>query len=92
MGGPRTAEPPVPQQSTAADDSRAETPPSNTTGTAIARPEHGALARREYGLLAPTGTAVNQGDAGDLSSDAGHGATGDQDGRGGGGCLLPDEQ
>ena len=75
MGGTRTAALPGPHRGTAADDGSAETPPRNTAGTNSARPKHGTLARRKYGLLAPEGTAVDPADAGDLSSEAGYGAT-----------------
>ena len=64
MGGPRTALPPRPQQGTAADTNIAGTRPRNTAGTDGNRPEHGALARCEYGLLAPIGTAVDPSDQG----------------------------
>ena len=63
MGGTRTAPPPRPQRGTAVDDSSAGIPTRNTNSTDGARPEYGALARREYGLLAPTRTAVNLADA-----------------------------
>ena len=65
----------------AADNDRAGTPPRHTVGTDGARPAHGTLVRREYGLLAPTGTTVDPADAGDSVSEAGHGVTGYQDGR-----------
>ena len=41
-----------------------ETPPRHTAGTAGTRPEHSALARHDYGLLAPAGTAVDPADGG----------------------------
>ena len=81
MGGPRTVEPPIPQRGTAAENGSAENRPRHTAGTNVARPEHGALARREYGLLAPTGMVVIPDDAGEPSSKASHEATGDWDGR-----------
>ena len=59
MVGPRTAELSRPQQGMAADDGIAETPQRHTAGTAGARPKHGALARCEYGLLAPMGMAFD---------------------------------
>ena len=61
---------------TAADDVSAKTLTRRTTGTDGARPGYGALARRKYGLLAPTGTEVNPADAGDPGSKAGHMVTG----------------
>ena len=48
---------PHPQQGTAADTDSAGTPPRHTVGNDGTRPEHGALVRREYGLLATLGTA-----------------------------------
>ena len=78
MGGPQTAELPCPQRGTAAEDGSAENQPRHTASTDSARPEHVALARCEYGLLAPVGMAVNQSDEGDPGSAAGHRATGDQ--------------
>ena len=63
------------------DNGSAETSLRHTAGTDGARPKHGALAHREYGLLAPAGTAVDPADTGDPSSKTGHGATGGQDGR-----------
>ena len=80
MVGPRTATLPRPQLGTAADDGSAGTPSSHTAGTGGARPEHGALVCREYGLLAPAGMVVDPADAGDTGSEAGHGATEDQNG------------
>ena len=71
----------TPERPTAADDGSAETPPRHTAGTDSARPEHGALARREYGLLAPAGTVVDPANTRDPGSEAGHGATGIKDGR-----------
>ena len=53
MGGPRTA----------ADNGSAGTQTRHTAG---ARPEHGALPRREYVLLALTGTGVDPSDLGTL--------------------------
>ena len=69
------AEPPRPQGGTAADNNSAETPPRHTAGTNSARPEHGALARREYGLLAPMGAVVDLAAMGDQGSEDGHEAT-----------------
>ena len=69
--GRRTAPPPLPQRGLAADNGSAGTPTRHTSGTDVARPEHGALARREYGLLVPTGAAVDPADAGDLGSEDG---------------------
>ena len=80
MGEPRTAEPPRPQRSTEAYTDSAENQPRHTAGTNGARPKHGALTRHEYGFLAPAGTVVDHADAGDTGSEAGHGATTDQDG------------
>ena len=81
MGRPRMVAPPRPQPGTAADDDSAGTLPRHTAGTNVARPKHGALARRKCGLLAPTGMAVDQADAGDPVSAAGRGAMGNQDGK-----------
>ena len=61
MGGPRMAEPLRPQRSMAADNGSAENPLRNTAGTDSARPEHGALARPKYGLLAPMRTTGRRG-------------------------------
>ena len=63
---------------TAAETCSAETPLRHTTGTDGARPEHVALARREYGLLAPMGMTVNPANAGDPGSADSHGETGEQ--------------
>ena len=59
----------------AADNDSAGTPIRHTAVTEGARPEHGALALREYGLLAPMGAAVDQDDTGDQGSKDGHEAT-----------------
>ena len=67
---------------TEADNGSAKNPPRHTAGTGSARPEHGALARRDYGLLAPAGMVVNQSNVGDTGSEAGHGGTSNQDGTG----------
>ena len=53
----------------------AETLLRNTAGTDGARPKHGALARRKYGLLAPMGQAVDPVAAGNQVSGDGHEAT-----------------
>ena len=66
---------PRPQQGKMADNNIAGTKLRHTAGTDGARPEHGALARREYSLLAPTGTAVDPAAAGDRGSREGHVAT-----------------
>ena len=81
MGRPRMAELLCPQRGTAAENGRAETPPRHTVGTDGVSIEHGTLARHKYCLLAPAGMAVDPFDAGDPGSAAGHGTTGDQDGR-----------
>ena len=81
IGRPKTAALLCPQRGTAAENSRVGTPTRHISGTDGARPEHSALARRKYNLLAPTGTAVDPADAGDPGSTAGHGATGEQDRR-----------
>ena len=83
MGGPRTAALPRPHRGTAAEESSVGIPTRYTDGTDGARPEHGALARHEYGLLALTGTAVDPADAGDPGSADGHEATGEQAGQDG---------
>ena len=75
MGGPETAPPPRPQQGTSADGNSAGTLLRNISGTNSARPNHGVLARREYGLLAPTGPAVDPAATGDQGSGDGHEAT-----------------
>ena len=80
MGGLRTAEPPRPQRGTATDDGSVENLPRHTAGTDGTRSEHGALARRECGILVPAGTAVEHADTGDTGSEDGHGYTADQDG------------
>ena len=59
----------------AVDNDIAGTPTRHTDSTDGARPEHGTLACREYGLLAPTGTAVNPADAGDPRSEDVHEST-----------------
>ena len=51
------------------------TPTRHTAGTDGARPKHGALARREYGLLAPKGMEVDPADTGDSGSEEIHEAT-----------------
>ena len=56
-------------------------PPRHTAGTDGARPEHSKLTHREYGLLAPKGTAVDPADVGDPGSKARHGFTRDQEWR-----------
>ena len=66
---------PRPQWGTAADNGSSGTPTRHTSGTDVARPEHGALARREYGLLSPTGMAVDPADAGELGNKDGHEST-----------------
>ena len=50
---------PRPQQGTAAENNNVGTLLRHTTVTDGARPKHSALARREYGLLAPTGTVFD---------------------------------
>ena len=79
MGGLRTAEPPWLQRGTVADNGSAGTLPRHTAKSNGARPEHNALVRREYGLLALEGMAVDPADTGDTGSEASHGATADQD-------------
>ena len=81
IGGQKTAALLCPQRGTAADNRRVGTPTRHIYGTDGARPKHSALARREYNLLAPTGTAVDPANAGDPGSAAGQGATGEQDRR-----------
>ena len=76
MGGLRMAAPLRPQRGTAADNGSAGNPTRYTAGTDSARPEHGALVRRKYGLLAPMGTEVDTADVGDPGSEDGHKATG----------------
>ena len=80
MGGPRTELPPRPQRGTAADGISTGTPTRHTAGTDDARPDHGTLLRRKYGLLAPTGTAVDPSNAGEPGSTDGHEATWEQAG------------
>ena len=65
MGGPKTAALSRPQQGMVADKNSAGTPLRHTAGTDGARYKHSALVRREYGLLALTGPAVDPDDAGD---------------------------
>ena len=81
MGGPRMGDPQRPQRGSAEDDSSVENPSRHTASTDSARPKHSMLARRNYGLLAPAGTAVDPADAGDPRSEAGHGSTEDQEGK-----------
>ena len=81
MGGPRTSAPPHSQRDTVAGDGSAGTPTRHTASTDGVRPEHGAIARREYSLLAPTGPVVYPSHAGDHGSAAGHGATWEQAGQ-----------
>ena len=76
--------PPRPHQGTAADNGSVGIPTRHTAGADSTSPEHGTLARRKYVLLAPTGTAVDPDDAGELGSGDGHKAIGGlagQDGR-----------
>ena len=75
MGRLRTAAPPRPQRETAADNGSVGNPIRHTAVTEGARPENGALARPEYGLLTLTVSAVNPDDVGDLGSENGHEAT-----------------
>ena len=75
MGSLRTAPPPHPQRGTEADTDSVGTLPRHTSGTNGFRPEHGALARRKYGLLVPTGTAVDPANTGYKGSGDGHEAT-----------------
>ena len=93
MGGPRTAPPPRPQRGTTADNGSAGTPIRHTAGTDSTRPEHGALAGREYVLLVLIGMAVNLAAAGGIGSEDGHGegnGTTDQAWREGGRETKPD--
>ena len=78
MGGLRTVEMPRPQRGTAADNGSAWTLTTHTASTDRSRPDHGALAYRKYGLLAPMGTAVNPANTGDPGSADGHKATREQ--------------
>ena len=78
MGRPRKAAPLRPKRGTAVDDGSAETPPRHTASADGAKPKHGVLARCEYSLLAPTGTAVDPANVGDPGSAASHGASGKQ--------------
>ena len=74
MSGPRTE----------ADDGSTGTPTRHNANTDGTRPEHGTLAHRENGLLAPTGTAVDPANTGDPGSEDRHETTGEhagQDGR-----------
>ena len=73
-----TAAPPRPQQETAADTNSSGTPHRHTAGT---RPEHGALVRRKYGLLALAGTAVDPSNVGYQEIGDIHEATGADSGR-----------
>ena len=59
----------------AADNGSTGTPIRHTAGTNGARSEYGVLARCEYSLLVPTGTAVDLADVGDLGRQKGHEAT-----------------
>ena len=59
IGGLGKAAAPCPQRGKEGENNNARTLLRHTTGTDGARSEHGALARRDYGLLAPTGLAVD---------------------------------
>ena len=72
---------PRPQRGMTADNGSAGTLTRHTASTDGARPKHGGLVRREYGLLAPTGTAVDMDDTGDLGSEDGHEAIRGLDGK-----------
>ena len=63
---------PRPQQGTTAENNNMGTLLRHTTVTDGARPKHSALARREYSLLAPTGTVFNPAAARDQVSGDGH--------------------
>ena len=80
MGKTRMEEPTFPHQGIVEGNGSVETPSRHTSGTDGARPKQGALARREYGLLAPSGTAADPADAGNPGSEAFHRATGEKDG------------
>ena len=58
-GRPGTAVPPRLHRGTSVEGDSKGTLRRHTAGTYGAKPEHGALARCEYSLLAPTGPAVN---------------------------------
>ena len=76
--------PPRPQRGMAAENGSVGTLTRHSSVTNGIRPENGALACRKYGLLAPTGTAVNSVNTGNPGSEDGHEATGGltgQDGR-----------
>ena len=75
MGGPRMVAPPHPQQDMAADIKIAGTLLMHTAGTDSVRPEHGALTRHKYGLLAPIWTVVDPAAAGYQGSGNIHEAT-----------------
>ena len=75
MVGPRMAAPPCPQQGMAEEIGSAGTPTSHTAGTDGSRPEHGALARHKYDLLAITGMSVDPSDTGNPWSEDRHEAT-----------------
>ena len=76
MGGPKTTAPLRPQRDTAVDNGSAGTRTRHTASADSARPKHSALARRRYGLLAPTGAAVDPVNVGDPGIEDGHEATG----------------
>ena len=75
MDGPGTAPPPHPQRGAASDNNIAGTLLRHTAGTDSARPEHGALTRLEYNLLAPAGLALDTDSVGDQESGDRHEAT-----------------
>ena len=66
------AAPPQPQLGTKAGDGSVGTPKRHTTGMNGARPKHGALACREYGLLAPMWMAADQANVRDPRRADGH--------------------
>ena len=62
------------------DDGRAGTWPRQSHGADGARSKHGALARREYDLLASEATEGGPANVGAASSKGGHGALANQEG------------
>ena len=76
----RTAEPPGTQRDMVADDSSAGTLSRQSDGANGARSKNCMHPLHEYNLLVSEATEGGQANAGDTVSEAGHGATDDQEG------------
>ena len=79
MGGQRTEEPPDTTE-TAEDDSSAGPRLKQANGANGTSSEHGALAHREYDLLASEATEGGPANAGAFGSEDGHGALANREG------------